>query len=405
MKMEEMAKSFLKENLDKMKHKIVVMSGKGGVGKSTVSVNLAYYLASLGKKVGLLDVDVHGPSVGKMTGIEEMRLQVNEQGQPVPIQVPSQKNLYVVTIASMLESPDDPIIWRGPAKNGMIRQFLDEICWPELDFLIVDCPPGTGDEPLSVIQTIGDVSGTVIVSTPQQVALLDVRKSLKFANLLNLPIIGIVENMSGFVCPHCGKTVDIFKTDGTLKTAEDFGTEVLGKIPLDPQVVNATDSGKPYVTLYAQTAAGEAMAQIGKKVADKVEQLANKETVVAIPSENGLLNPHFGHTKYFTLYTLKQKTIVAEEEVPVISGSHKDVIAWLKNDKKVEVIVAGGMGDEAATICRSFGMKLFRGVGVGKCSSIIQLYIEKNLTDREGSCSGHGEGGCGGGCSEGGCCH
>lgn len=398
--MGDIPQSFLKENLNKMKYKIVVMSGKGGVGKSTVSVNLAYYLASQGSKVGLLDVDVHGPSVAKMTGIEGMRLKVNEQGHPVPIQVPTQENLYVVTVASILETPDDPVVWRGPAKNGVIHQFLDEICWPELDFLIVDCPPGTGDEPLSVIQTIGDVSGTVIVSTPQQVALLDVRKSLKFANLLNLPIIGIVENMSGFVCPHCGETVDIFKTDGTFKTAEDFGTEVLGKIPLDPQVVDATDSGKPYVTIYAQTAAGKAMAQIGRKVAEKAELLANRETVVAVPSENGLLNPHFGHTKYFTLFTVRQKEVIAEEEVPVIHGSHADVIAWLKNDKKAEVIIAGGMGEEAVNICRSFGMKLFRGIGVGKCSSIIRLYIENKLTDREGSCSGHG-----GGCNEGGCCH
>lgn len=402
--MGDIPQSFLKENLNKMKYKIVVMSGKGGVGKSTVSVNLAYYLASQGSKVGLLDVDVHGPSVAKMTGIEGMRLKVNEQGQPVPIQVPTQENLYVVTVASILETPDDPVVWRGPAKNGVIHQFLDEICWPELDFLIVDCPPGTGDEPLSVIQTIGDVSGTVIVSTPQQVALLDVRKSLKFANLLNLPIIGIVENMSGFVCPHCGETVDIFKTDGTLKTAEDFGTEVLGKIPLEPQVVDATDSGKPYVTIYAQTVAGKAMAQIGRKVAEKAELLANRETVVAVPSENGLLNPHFGHTKYFTLFTVRQKEVIAEEEVPVIHGSHADVIGWLKNDKKVEVIIAGGMGEEAVNICRSFGMKLFRGIDVGKCSSIIRLYIENKLTDREGSCSGHG-GGCNGGCSEGGCCH
>lgn len=403
--MGDMTQSFLQENLNKMKYKIVVMSGKGGVGKSTVSVNLAYYLASQGKKVGLLDVDVHGPSVAKMTGIEGMRLKANEKGRPVPIQVPNQENLYVVTVASILDSPDAPVIWRGPAKNGVIRQFLEEICWPELDFLIVDCPPGTGDEPLSAIQTIGDVSGTVIVSTPQQVALLDVRKSLKFAGLLNLPVIGIVENMSGFVCPHCGETVDIFKTDGTLKTAADFGTEVLGKIPLEPQVVNATDSGKPYVTLYAETAAGRAMAQIGEKVVNKVEELADREIVVAIPSENGTLNPHFGHTNYFTLYTVKRKTVSAQEEVAVIEGSHSDVIAWLKNEKKVEVVIAGGMGNEAANICHSFGMKLFRGVGVGKCSSIIQLYIEKKLTDREGTCSGHDGGGCSGGCGESGCCH
>ncbi len=183
------------ENLQKIKNTIVVISGKGGVGKSTVSVNIAYALALQGRRVGIMDVDIHGPSIAKMTGIDNKRLVSEEEGErPRPIE--AVHNLFVLSIASMLESPDEAIIWRGPMKMGVIRQFLEDIDWPELDYLVVDCPPGTGDEPLSVIQLIGDVTGVVVVTTPQDVALLDVRKSINFVKKLETPILGIVENMA-----------------------------------------------------------------------------------------------------------------------------------------------------------------------------------------------------------------
>lgn len=265
----------LQENMQRIKHKIIVMSGKGGVGKSTVSVNLAYYLTLQGYTVGLLDVDIHGPSVAKMTGIEDKRLCVNSEGKPCPVE--AQSHLFVVTIASMLDSPDDPIIWRGPAKMGVIKQFLSDIQWPELDFLVVDCPPGTGDEPLSAIQLIGDASGAVVVSTPQEVALLDVRKSIHFAAKLNLPILGIVENMSGFVCPHCGESLSIFKSNGTEKMGKELGIEVLGKIPIDPKIVESTDDGKPFVYHYANSKSGEVLNQIGEKILKKIKVIDSKK--------------------------------------------------------------------------------------------------------------------------------
>ncbi|MBN1948926.1 MAG: Mrp/NBP35 family ATP-binding protein, partial [Candidatus Cloacimonetes bacterium] len=192
----------LQANLDRIKYKLIVISGKGGVGKSTVAVNIAHALVSAGKSVGILDVDIHGPSIAKMLGIEGQTLQAStENMMPMPIQV--YENLYAMTIASLLSNPDEPVIWRGPLKMGAIKQFLQDISWPELDYLIVDSPPGTGDEPLSVVQILKKVDGSLIVSTPQDVALLDARKTIKFSQKMNVPIIGIIENMSAFLCPHC----------------------------------------------------------------------------------------------------------------------------------------------------------------------------------------------------------
>lgn len=256
------------ENLKKIKRKIVVLSGKGGVGKSTVSVNLSYAFALQGKTTGILDVDFHGPSLAKMTGSEGLRLMVEKEGdRPKPLEVV--KNLYLLSTALLLDNPDEPVIWRGPLKIGAIQQFFEDIEWPYLDYLVVDCPPGTGDEPLSVIQTIGDVTGVVIVSTPQDIAFLDVRKSINFVKKLDIPIFGIIENMSGFVCPECGKNIDIFKSGGAEKVAKDFNLEILGKIPIDPDIVNSCDEGKPYVYFYNKADG----AKIFVKIAEKIEKI------------------------------------------------------------------------------------------------------------------------------------
>ena len=257
------------ENLQKIKNKIIVMSGKGGVGKSTVTVNLAYALALQGFKVGIVDVDIHGPSIAKMTGIEGKQITLNEHERPEPIQAVN--NLYVLSIASMLENPDEAIIWRGPMKMGVIQQFFEDFEWPELDYLVVDCPPGTGDEPLSVIQTINDVTGAVVVTTPQDVALLDVRKSIDFVNKIHTPLLGIVENMSGFVCPHCGERVDIFKAGGADKLAADAKTEILGRIPIEPDIVSSGDDGKPFVYFCGQKQSAKEFNAIAEKIIDKTK--------------------------------------------------------------------------------------------------------------------------------------
>jgi len=264
---EEKKEKLFKQNIERIRRKIVVASGKGGVGKSTVSVNIAYGLALNGYKVGLLDIDVHGPSIAKMVGIENRIIPIEEGGNPKPIE--AHNNLFVMTLASMLESPDDPVVWRGPVKNGVIRQFLDEIEWPELDYLIIDSPPGTGDEVLTIFQILGKDTEVIVVSTPQNVSFLDVRKFINFVKKMELNIIGLVENMGSFVCPHCDNVIDIFKSGGADKTSKDFNIEILGNIPIDQNIATSSDVGRPYIYHYAKTKGGVEFSSIVKKIMDK----------------------------------------------------------------------------------------------------------------------------------------
>jgi ATP-binding protein involved in chromosome partitioning len=237
----------LQDNISRIKHKIIVLSGKGGVGKSTVATNIAIALSLKGQKVGLMDVDIHGPSIPKMLGLEGQTLKGTETGL-APIVYTD--NLRVISIGFILRTQDDAVIWRAPLKHKLIRDFLTDVKWGELDYLVVDSPPGTGDEPLSVVQLLGDADGAIVVTTPQDVALTDVRKAITFCRQVNLPIIGVVENMSGFVCPYCGKTVDIFKRGGGQEMAREMRVPFLGRIPLDPKIVETGDSGKPYLQYY-----------------------------------------------------------------------------------------------------------------------------------------------------------
>lgn len=231
----------IKNSLSKIKHKIFVLSGKGGVGKSSVSANLAASLSKQGYKTGLMDVDVHGPSIAQMLGLTEL-LDISENQMLMPKQV--NENLKVVSVQALMQDKDQAIIWRGPAKTGMIRQFVSSVDWGELDFLIIDAPPGTGDEPLTVVQTIPEALG-VIVTTPQEVALADIRKSISFCKTVRLKTLGIVENMAGFSCPHCHQHVDLFSSGGGEKTAKASGLEFLGSLPFETKVVASGDSGVP----------------------------------------------------------------------------------------------------------------------------------------------------------------
>jgi ATP-binding protein involved in chromosome partitioning len=237
-KQEEMA---IKASLAKIKHKIFVLSGKGGVGKSSVSANLAACLSKKGYKTGLMDVDVHGPSIAHMLGLTEL-LDISPNQLLIPKQVNG--NLKVVSVQALMQDKDQAIIWRGPAKTGMIKQFVSSVDWGELDFLIIDAPPGTGDEPLTVVQNIPEALG-VIVTTPQEVALADIRKSISFCKTVHLKTLGIVENMAGFKCPHCNEPIDLFSSGGGEKTAKSSGLEFLGSLPFDTQVVVSGDSGTP----------------------------------------------------------------------------------------------------------------------------------------------------------------
>jgi Mrp family chromosome partitioning ATPase len=227
-----------------VKHVILVLSGKGGVGKSTVSVNLAFALSAHGYKTGLMDLDIHGPNIPKMLGIENQRL--TTLGSMIePIRITG--NLAVVSMGFLLPDISTPVIWRGPMKMSAIAQFLSEVDWGPLDFLVVDLPPGTGDEALSIIQLAPHVRGAVIVTTPQDVATMDALKAAKFVEKLDIPVIGIVENMSGLVCPHCREEIDIFGRGGGKKIAEQLGVPYLGSIPLDPDMRKAGDEGRPFV--------------------------------------------------------------------------------------------------------------------------------------------------------------
>ena len=250
-------------NLSKIKHRIGILSGKGGVGKTTVATNVAAELAKRGYRVGLLDADIHGPNVAKMLGAEGQRLFADPNTQTIKPFIPlGMPNLKVVSMAFLLENPDQPVVWRGPLKHQVIKQFLADIDWGELDYLIVDLPPGTGDEALSVAQLIKPMDGFIVVTTPQEVSLLDTRKSVSFAKMVEVPVLGIVENMSGFVCPHCGKEVNLFKKGGGEKAAEELGVPFLGRVPIEPEVVEAGDSGVPVVISRPESASAKAFSKI-----------------------------------------------------------------------------------------------------------------------------------------------
>ncbi|MDD2557019.1 MAG: Mrp/NBP35 family ATP-binding protein [Desulfuromonadaceae bacterium] len=253
----------MQSSLAKIKHKILVMSGKGGVGKSTTAVNLALSLAQQGATVGLLDIDLHGPSVPTMLGLELQRPAV-EDDLMLPV---GAHGLKVMSIGFLIKEQDDALIWRGPMKAGVIQQFLRDVNWGELDYLVVDCPPGTGDEALSIVQLLGENTGAVLVTTPQKVALVDVRKSVTFCHQLKLPIYGIVENMSGFACPHCNEMVDIFKKGGGREMAGEMNVPFLGQIPMDPRVVDAGDEGTPVVLTYPDSPTAKALTEIAAELA------------------------------------------------------------------------------------------------------------------------------------------
>ena len=252
---------------NKIRHTIVVMSGKGGVGKSTVAVNLAVALAAEGYKTGLLDVDIHGPSIPTMLKLQNERA-LSDGKMLIPAQVGDMK---VMSIGLLLDNSNDAIIWRGPMKAGVIGQFLTEVNWGELDYLVVDSPPGTGDEPLSVCQQIKGSFSALIVTTPQEVAAADVRKSINFCNQLGVDIAGVLENMSGFVCPKCECETHIFSSGGGEKTAKEFGVNFLGRIPIDPAIGVACDSGSPFVYTHSKTPVAKAFGQVVAHIRDSYD--------------------------------------------------------------------------------------------------------------------------------------
>ncbi|HFB84079.1 MAG TPA: ATP-binding protein, partial [Thermodesulfatator sp.] len=294
----------IRERLARIENKLLVLSGKGGVGKSTVAINLAIGLSLQDFHVGLLDVDLHGPNVPKMLGLRKGKLQRRPDGSLGPIVY--SPNLKFISIEPLLPREDAAVIWRGPMKISAIRQFIYDIDWGDLDYLVIDAPPGTGDEPMTVAKTIPDAYA-VIVTTPQEVSLIDVKKSISFCRHVNMQILGVVENMSGFICPHCGKDVDLFKVGGGERLARELGIPFLGRIPVDPRVVAAGDAGKPMIAAYPESKTAEAFENLVRNVIAVTQQM-NKDRQegrimrIAMPVDGPRLSEHFGQAPLFAFY-------------------------------------------------------------------------------------------------------
>jgi Mrp family chromosome partitioning ATPase len=253
------AQKLIDLRMSQIKHKFMVLSGKGGVGKSSVAVNMAATLSGQGHAVGLLDADIHGPNIPKMLGVESVKPLEADDGI-LPITTPDK--IRVMSIAFFLREHDNAVIWRGPLKHSLLRQFLGDVVWGPLDYLIIDLPPGTGDEALSIVHLLKRVSGALIITTPQDVALLDARKSITFCREIQIPIIGVVENMSGMTCPHCQSRIELFKTGGGERIAQQMKVPFIGRIPLDPAMVVCTDEGRPFVLSHPDSEARKAFVSL-----------------------------------------------------------------------------------------------------------------------------------------------
>ncbi len=364
-----------------IKRKLLVMSGKGGVGKSSVAVNLALWLARQGRRVGLLDVDIHGPSVPKLLQLEGARLTaIDEKIEPVTYN----GSLKVMSVGLMLQNPNEAVIWRGPMKHNLIQQFSEGVAWGDLDDLVVDCPPGTGDEALSTVQVLGTIDGVVIVTTPQDLAVVDVRKCVTFCKQLNLPVAGIIENMSGFICPHCQKRTDIFPGAGGEQIAQDFKVPFLGAIPMDPMVARACDTGKPLIAFEKSSPTTQAFEHAFRLLLDEPSQSTNaKETndmKVAIPLADGKLTAHFGHCGQFAIVDVDPESKTIKSQVVLNPPPHEPGVlpAWL-SEQGVSLVIAGGMGQRAQMLFGEKDIEVIVGAPVETPEELVSSYLAGTL--------------------------
>ena len=385
----------LQTRMARIGHKILVLSGKGGVGKSTVAANLAMSLAQAGKKVGLLDVDLHGPSIPKLLGLDGQHLGPDATGGISPIRI--RENLSVVSVGLLLASAKDAVIWRGPLKHNVIRQFLADVAWGELDFLVVDSPPGTGDEPLSVAKMVGRGARAVVVTTPQEVAISDVRRCLSFCEALSLPVAGIIENMSGLVCPHCGRQVDLFKSGGGEKLAVEAGVPFLGRIPLDPRIVISGDSGTTFVEEHPGSPAAQAFAAAIRPILNPHEKDDSPRPIegpmektlmkIAIPIANGKLSMHFGHCEQFALVEVDESAKEIQSTEYLAPPTHEPGVLprWL-HEKGADVIIAAGMGQRAQGLFSQNGIKVVVGAPAEGPEDVVRAYLADTLEVGQNVC-------------------
>ncbi|MDP8255275.1 MAG: iron-sulfur cluster carrier protein MrpORP [Candidatus Alcyoniella australis] len=390
------------ETLAKVKNKILVMSGKGGVGKSTVAANLAVGLAKRGYQVGLLDIDLHGPTVPGLLGLVDEHPQTSPEGI-TPLQF--LPNLKVLSMGNLLKSKDDAVIWRGPLKIGVIRQFVADSQWGDLDYLLIDSPPGTGDEPLTVAQDFTGVKA-LVVTTPQEVSLADVRKSLTFCRSVNMPVLGLIENMGSYVCPHCGHSEALFGSGGGKRTAEAAKVPFLGGIPLDPRVVVSGDAGKPLMLQQdgwpVQAAYNEILEKIVAASSGNEQQPAESKpsqqpqtaepqgssavTNIAIPTAEGTMCAHFGHCEVFTLVSVQNNEIIDTKQLPPPPHEPGVLPRWL-SEQGANIIIAGGMGSRAQQFFTDFGIEVRVGAQPGSTpEELVRQYIAGTLATGDNIC-------------------
>lgn len=385
----------LQARMKTIRRKLLVLSGKGGVGKSTVAANLAASLALAGKAVGLLDVDVHGPSIPKLLGLEGR--QIGASGEDLsPVRVSD--NLAVMSIGFLLPSGNEPVIWRGPRKFHLIRQFLTNVAWGNLDVLVVDSPPGTGDEPLSVAQLVGSPAEAVIVTTPQDLAVADVRRCVSFCNSLSLPVAGVVENMSGFACPSCGQQIDLFKKGGGKALADEMSVPFLGAIPIDPAIVTSGDAGIPFIDNRTNSLGAKAFADVvGLLLGQQTPAHASVTTrnqgeedhrmKIAIPVQAGRVSMHFGHCEEFALYEVNEgNKVITGKTAHKPPGHEPGVLPRWLHELGANVIITGGMGQRAQQLFAQNGIDVVLGAPADTPEDVAAAYLGGTLQAGENVC-------------------
>ena len=376
--------------MENIAHKFLVLSGKGGVGKSSIAANLAIWLSMHGKNVGLLDIDIHGPSVPKLLNLENNGVQA--EGDKVKPMIYSD-TLKVMSIGFLLRNTDEALIWRGPMKHNMIDQFVKKVSWGELDYLVVDCPPGTGDEPLSIVQLLGNIDGAVIVTTPQDIAVIDVKKCITFCRQLHLPVLGIIENMSGFICPHCNKRTEIFKGDGGKQMASDFNVPFLGKIPIDPAMSLAGDSGEPLVrfndnsTAKTLNSAFEPLLKLNEQIKTQIDKEKQDNMRIAIPITDGKLSSHFGHCEQFVIIDVDRDSQGITHQETVTPPPHEPGLLpkWLAG-MSVKLVIAGGMGQRAQQLFAQNNIEVAIGAPTSEPQELALQYLTGRLQCGQNLC-------------------
>ena len=359
-----------------------------------------FILALEGKQVGILDLDFHGPSIPKLLHLEGRPLQMADK-QIMPVAFTD--GIKVMSMGFLLPDENAAVIWRGPLKMGAIKQLLSEVCWGELDYLIIDFPPGTGDEALSAAQLLPESDGAVIVTTPQDLSLTDVRKSIDFCRQVKVPILGVIENMSGLVCPHCKTVIDVFKRGGGEIMAKELNVPFLCRIPLEPLIVEASDQGTPFIYHYRNTEAAKAFAKAvtpllnlkdhddkDKDMKTKPENVNNESVKIikiAVPIENGRLCNHFGHCETFALLDvdMEKKTIVRREDIPAPPHEPGLLPRWLQ-ERGVNTIIAGGMGSRALGLFAERGIHVIVGATPGEPEAIIRHHLDGALVTGQNVC-------------------